>query len=137
MKYDSLSIWPVIISVCLGLHGCFLDNRAPNLKNEVEFEITDWIIHTRETRCIDFDGSGSAWIGSGTELVRYSSSGQTETIEAGSEILDLAAGTDNIIWIGTADSGLAMYDGTGFTRYNMENSGFPRNSVAEVEVIRH
>lgn len=124
---------PVISVVCLGLQGCFLDNREPHLKNDVGFEMTDWIIHTRETRCVDFDASGNAWIGSGTELFRYSTSGGTYGFDAGSEIRDLSVGIGSTIWLGTADSGLARFDGEGFEWYTVENSGFPRNYIAEVE----
>ena len=47
-------------------------------------------------------------------------------------ILSLAIDANGNKWIGTAFSGLAVFDGANWTIYNTSNSGFPNNLIRSI-----
>ncbi len=121
----------ILFSFCVS--SCLFIDRSQHLSGEVSFELSDWILHESETRCVDFDNLGNAWIGAGTKLVQFESSGGTKSWLVGSEIYDIAVAPGGEIWMGTRDSGLVCFDDGDLIYYTVENSSFPRNWIAEVK----
>ena len=122
----------ILFSFCVS--SCLLDDRSQHSAGEVSFEISDWIIPMTETRCMAFDNSGNAWIGTGNQLIRYPSAEGADSWLIGSEILDIAVAPGGEIWLGTHDSGLVRFDDGDLSYYTVENTELPRNLVAEVKV---
>jgi len=123
----------IVILFTFCFSSCLLNDRSQLSTGEASFEMSDWILNMTETRCMDFDSNGDAWIGAGNQLIRYESSGERDSWLIGSEIYDIAAAPDGQIWIGTSDSGLIRFDQGDMISYTVENSSFPRNLIAEVK----
>lgn len=80
------------------------------------------------------------WIGTNGGLIRYNvvTGGITlfNTVNSGlpsNRINTIAVADNNDIWVGTADRGLARYDGNVFTQFNTENSDLLLNSIRKIE----
>lgn len=107
------------------------DSLSENLP-PVNFEVTQNLFPDKTITCIDFSNDGTAWLGSGQELICYKM-GDTTTFDVGYNIVDISAGIDDKIWLATKENGLGCFSDNQFIFYNEENSGLPRNYIADVE----
>jgi ligand-binding sensor domain-containing protein len=88
---------------------------------------------------MDFDGGGSAWIGTFKQgLIKYSST-ETTVYNSSNSILsddwvirDIEIDRKGNVWM--AADGLLKFDGEEFTLYNTENSDIPEDIVWDIEV---
>jgi len=118
--------------LCLFICSCKKEGYVDNYPADVSFKITAKLLKDKKIDCIRIDREGNIYVGSDKELFVVKKS-NLESYSIGSPVLDIAVGRDNIIWIGTSGKGLGRFDGKKFTWYNKENSGLPRNYVAQVE----
>jgi len=100
---------------------------------EINFEVSEWVLKGKNITCVDFDKDGNAWIASGSNLIFYDGL-NTQSFSAGTVILDVSVAPDGKVWLGTKEKGLARFYKGEFTFYTSENAGLPRDYVNEVEV---
>jgi len=112
--------------------SCKKEGYVDNYPADVIFGITARLFKDKKIDCIKTDRKGNIYVGSDKELFVVKGANQ-ESYSIGSPVLDIAVGRDNIIWIGTSGKGLGRFDGKKIIWYNKDNSGLPRNYVAQVE----
>ncbi|MGM0620028.1 MAG: hypothetical protein ACQETJ_03200 [Bacteroidota bacterium] len=100
---------------------------------EINFDVSEWVLKGENTTCVDFDNDGNVWIASGTNLIFYDGL-NTQSYSAGTVIQDVSVAPDGRVWLGTKEKGLASFYKGEFTFYTSENAGLPRDYVNEVEV---
>ena len=117
------------------LFSCYIDDEVvPNpFSDEINFDISEWVLKGENTTCVDFDSDGNAWIASGSHLIFYDGL-NTQSYSAGTVIQDVSVAPDGKVWLGTKEKGLARFSNGEFTFYTSENAGLPRDYVNEVEV---
>jgi len=124
----------LILLILIFFYCCSDEEFAPEtaFSPEINFEVSEWILKEKDISCVDFDKEGTAWIGSGTELIRYKNRNH-QWFTVGSGIKDISVASDGTVWIGTQDKGLAKFNGKDFSYFNMENSDLPRDYIIDVE----
>jgi len=127
-----IKIQVICLLLFLFICSCKKEGYIYNYPADVSFKISAKLLKEKKIDCIKTDRKGNIYVGSDKEMFVIKGSNQ-ESYSIGSPVLDIAVGLDNIIWIGTSGKGLGRFDGKKFTWYNKENSGLPRNYVAQVE----
>lgn len=119
----------------LFLFSCNKDDEVMlnEFSEEINFDVSEWILKGENITCIDFDKDGNAWIASGSNLIFYDGL-DTQSYSAGTVIQDVSVAPDGRVWLGTKEKGLARFYKGEFTFYTSENAGLPRDYVNEVEV---
>lgn len=109
------------------------DDIFSNYSSEICFDISEWLFQGRNISCVDFDGDGNAWLGSGSDLILYNGR-DTQVFNAQSTINDLAVAPNGTVWLGTQDKGLARFKGKSFRWFNTDNSIIPRDYIHSLGV---
>lgn len=121
----------IVLIVTIFLISCDKTGDLP-IRTTPGLEITEQLFSERAVSCIDFDPRGTAWIGSGKDLIAYRN-GHTDIHPVGYTILDVSAGYEGTVWVATKENGLAAYTNNQITFYTVKNSGLPRNTILDVE----
>ncbi len=116
------------------LFSCNKDDEVAlnEFSEEINFDVSEWVLKGENITCVDFDKDGNAWIASGSNLIFYDGL-NTQSHSAGTVIQDVSVAPDGRVWLGTKEKGLARFSGGEFTFFTSENAGLPRNYVNEVE----
>jgi ligand-binding sensor domain-containing protein len=114
------------------LISCEKEKILPEQNTPVSFAVSERLYSGKSISSIDFDQEGTAWLGSGNELMEYKND-QTTIHDIGYTIMDISAGYDGTIWVATKENGLACFDNREITFFTVENSGLPRNAILDVE----
>ena len=89
-----------------------------------------------DLNCIVEDNNGIIWMGGRNKtLIKYNNNQFTNialiSISLNNEIISLAIGHNNELWMGTTE-GLLKYSGTGETLYNSLNTGLPNDAILSI-----
>ena len=122
----------IALIVSIFLISCEKDEFLFNRNTPVRFKISERLFTDRVVSCLDFGQEGTAWLGSGKELIGYKN-GKESIHNIGHTILDISAGCDGKIWVATKENGLACFNSNQVSFYTVENSGLPRNTILDVE----
>lgn len=123
----------LVILLLITTVSCQKDNLINNYPSKVNFEVTGRLLQGQRISCISIDAKGNTYIGSGKELYYIKGNNQKE-YSLDYEILDLAIAPDHTVWIGTNGGGLGHLTENGFTWFNSQNAGLPRDYVPHVKV---
>jgi ligand-binding sensor domain-containing protein len=126
---------PILFIALFFLFSCNKDDEVVlnEFPEEINFDISEWVLKGKNITCVDFDKDGNAWIASGSNLIFYDGM-NTQSYSAGTVIQDVSVAPDGKVWLGTKEKGLARFYKGEFTFYTSENAGLPRDYVNEVEV---
>ncbi|GAB1468234.1 hypothetical protein MASR2M64_09450 [Candidatus Cloacimonadota bacterium] len=70
--------------------------------------------------CLEIDNNGNKWIGTSQGVVLYAANTWTQL--SNDDVTCMVMRTNNDVWVGTGNYGLAKYDGSAWTYYNPSNS---------------
>lgn len=126
---------PIFFITLFFLFSCNKDDEVAlnDFPEEINFDVSEWVLKGENITCVDFDKDGNAWIASGANLIFYDGL-NTQSYSAGTVIQDVSVAPDGRVWLGTKEKGLARFSKGEFTFYTTENAGLPRDYVNEVEV---
>ncbi|HEY9167837.1 MAG TPA: two-component regulator propeller domain-containing protein [Candidatus Kryptonia bacterium] len=89
-------------------------------------------------QAIAFDAQGNAWAGTENGLAEYQGKkgwvAHKDSLLRNNQIFSLAIDNMGQKWIGTEKTGLLMYDGRQWTKYDKDNSPIPDNTVYRVVI---
>ena len=130
MKKLYLFTIPLLLLFSCNKHDEIVLNK---FSEEINFDISEWVLKGENITCVDFDKDGNAWIASGSNLIFYDGLNM-QSYSAGTVIQDVSVAPDGKVWLGTKEKGLARFSKGEFTFFTSENAGLPRDYVHEVEV---
>jgi hypothetical protein len=131
-----MKLLPIFFFTLFLLFSCNKDDDEVVLNEfpeEINFDVSEWVLKGENTTCVDFDKDGNPWIASGSNLIFYDGLNM-QSYSAGTIIQDVSVAPDGRVWLGTKEKGLARFSGGEFTFFTSENAGLPRDYVNEVEV---
>jgi ligand-binding sensor domain-containing protein len=120
----------IIVLALLSGQSC---EKNDNFPTGISFKLSERMLEGKKISCIDTDHEGNVAIGS-DKILYYLKDGDGDSYDLEFEIMDLAIGPDESVWIGTSGGGLGRLSGDDFTWYTNENAGLPRNYVRNVKV---
>jgi ligand-binding sensor domain-containing protein len=108
------------------------DDTIKTYSSAFHFDISSRLLEEKHINCIETDTKGNTWIASNKEL--YFKNGNNQKIYTlDFSILDIAAASDETLWIGTNGGGLGHLTEKGLTWYTKANAGLPRDYISNVE----
>jgi ligand-binding sensor domain-containing protein len=88
-----------------------------------------------------YEHNGTLWIATHGGLIAYNETTKTQTLYTAANsglpsntVETVGSDKENNIWIGTYDAGIAMFDGSKWTKYNTGNSKLPSNAVQAIYI---
>ncbi|HOK24958.1 MAG TPA: hypothetical protein PLX87_00345 [Bacteroidales bacterium] len=126
----------VLLFIILFITTCRKDNDKFWYSSSVSFKITRHLLEGRKINCLATSNDGTLFVGSENDLYIIRGNNQ-EKFDLGSPVMDIAVDKSSVLWIGTGGKGLCRLENRKFTWYNKENSGFPRDYIAEVEIDKN